>query len=197
VELGVRAEGVYRVPAESLFAAGIEPGSFIAALQLFRDGRQVPMDVQAADGAHLQPGDAVEFYGLGMDTRYADTAVYWLVSGQGPAQPLSIVGGPQPGAPGATYLEARELRERLGWYGAFQNGDAEKFFGSVVFNTPAIHDFGVDALDPTGEGTALEVALVGITDGPHVVSVSVNGLGVGSVTFQGATSGAATLSLPP
>src|SRR5262249_21052790 len=196
-KLAVRTEGVYRAPAESLFAAGISPGASIAALQLFRHGRQVPMDVHAADGAHLQAGDSVEFYGLGMDTRYTDTAVYWLVSGQGPAQPLPTLGGPAPGAQGATYLEARELRERLVWYGAFQNGDAEKFFGSAVLDRPTIHDFGADALDPTADGASLEVAVFGVTDGPHAVSVSVNGLGVGSVTLDGATSGMASLPLPP
>jgi uncharacterized protein (TIGR03382 family) len=196
-KLAIRAEGVYRVPAESLFAAGISPGASVAALQLFRDGRQVPMDVQAADGAHLQAGDSVEFYGLGMDTRYTDTAVYWLVSGQGPAQSLTTLGGPAPGAYGATYLEVRELRERLVWYGAFQNGAAEKFFGEPVFGTPTTHTFSVDALDPTSDGALVDVALVGLTNVPHLVSVSVNGLAVGNVTFDGLTAGAATLSLPP
>lgn len=90
-KLAVRAEGVYRVPAEALFAAGIPQGASASTLQLFRDGRQVPMDVQAADGAHLQPGDAVEFYGIGNDTRYTDTAVYWLVSGQGTGQSLALL----------------------------------------------------------------------------------------------------------
>ena len=198
VKLAVRAEGVYRVPAESLFAAGISPGASPAALQLFRDGRQVPMDVHAADGAHLQAGDSVEFYGLGMDTRYTDTAVYWLVSGQGPAQSLTTLGGPAPGATGATYLETRELRERLVWYGAFQNGDAEKFFGEPVFGPQlTTHTFAVDALDPLADGASVEVALAGVTDVPHVVTVSVNGLAVGSITFDGLTAGAASLAIPP
>ena len=31
----------------------------------------------------LRPGDSVEFYGYGMDTRYSGSAVYWLVAGMG------------------------------------------------------------------------------------------------------------------
>ena len=50
VKLVVSQPGVVRVPAESLFAAGILPGTPVSSLQLFREGRPVGRTVLSADG---------------------------------------------------------------------------------------------------------------------------------------------------
>src|SRR5262249_11093004 len=83
VKLVVSHAGVVRVPAESLFAAGVPVGTPASALQLFRQGHPVARSVMVRDGSRLLPGDALEFYGHGMDTRYSGSAVYWLTWGRG------------------------------------------------------------------------------------------------------------------
>jgi Peptidase family C25 len=197
VKLVVSRAGVVRVPAESLFAAGVPVGTPAASLQLFRNGRPVPRTVLTADGATLRSGDSIEFFGYGMNTRYSGSAVYWLVAGGGtgvefPAASISA----QPAGP-ATYMASVEVRERLSWFGAALNGDAEKFFGPAVYNQHRQRTLPVDALDVSASGARLEVALQGSLDVPHSVALSVNGLGVGSVDFSGVTPGTASIDLPP
>jgi hypothetical protein len=197
VKLVVSRAGVVRVPAESLFAAGVPVGTPAASLQLFRSGEPVPRTVVVADGATLRAGDSVEFYGYGMDNRYSGSAVYWLSAGRGTGVDFTAASSAaQPTSP-ATYLASVEIRERLTWFGAAQNGDAEKFFGPAVYTQARQRTLPVDALDVSASGARLEVALQGIVPVPHSVALSVNGLAVGSVDFDGVTPGVASISLPP
>ena len=197
VKLVVSRPGVVRVPAESLFAAGMSPGAPTASLQLFRNGRAVPRTVVAADGATLRSGDWVEFYGYGMDTRYSGSSVYWLTSSGGVGLDLrNLSASAQPAGP-ATYLASVEVRERLTWFGAARNGDAEKFFGPAVLGQGHQRTLSLDGLDVSASGARLEVALQGVLDTPHSVTVRVNGLGVGSLSFSGNSPSTASIALPP
>jgi hypothetical protein len=96
-----------------------------------------------------------------------------------------------------TFLSAEEIRERLTWFGAVRNGDAEKFFGPAVFSEPRQRTFRLEGLDATAPGAKLEVALQGVTEGPHAVSLTVNGLAVGTLTFEAQGLGTARIDLPP
>jgi hypothetical protein len=153
--------------------------------------------VLSADGRTLRPGDAIEFYGYGMDTRYSGSAVYWLTSGLAPGKDIPTAPAAIGDASVATFLAASEIRERLTWFGAAENGDAEKFFGPAVFIQPRQRTFTLDGLDLGATGARLEVALQGITDVPHLVSVAINGLSLGTVDFQGVVPGNASFTLPP
>ncbi|HEY1333511.1 MAG TPA: hypothetical protein VGF31_04575, partial [Myxococcaceae bacterium] len=196
-KLVVSRAGLVRVPADSLFAAGILPGVPATSVQLFRNGRAIPRTVVAADGATLRSGDWVEFYGYGMDTRYSGSAVYWVTSSGGVGLDLrSLSASAQPAGP-ATYLAATEVRERLTWFGAARNGDAEKFFGPAVLGQSLQRTLSLDGLDISGSGARLEVALQGVLDTPHSVTLTVNGLAVGSLSFTGNAPSTASIALPP
>ncbi len=197
VKLVVDQAGMVRVTAESLFAAGVPVGTPVSALQLFREGHPVPRAVLAADGSTLRPGDALEFYGHGMDTRYSGSAVYWLRWERGSGVDLSTAPASASAATTTTFLAAAEIRERLTWFGAVRNGDTEKFFGPAVFSKARERTFQLDGLDLTGTGARLEVALQGVTDVPHAVDLTVNGLAVGTVTFDGQALGTGRIDLPP
>ena len=197
IKLVVPRAGVVRVPAESLFAAGLPVGTAVSSLRLFREARPIARTVLAANGRTLQPGDAIEFYGYGMDTRYSGSAVYWLSTGFGPAREIPSVPAVAADPSAATFLASSEIRERLTWFGAAQNGDAEKFFGPAVFSQPSQWTFTLDGLDVAGSGARLDVALQGITEVPHSVGVAVNGLPLGTVDFQGGLPGSASFALPP
>jgi len=197
VKLVVSQAGVVRVPAESLFAAGIPVGAPAASIQLFRNGHPVPRTVLAADGATLRSGDSVEFYGYGMDTRYSGSGVYWLIAASGTGQEFAAASAAaQPAGP-STYLASVEVRERLTWFGSARNGDAEKFFGPAVYSQARQRTLPLDGLDVAGSGARLEVALQGLLPTTHSVALSVNGLAVGSVNFDGNAPAAASITLPP
>ncbi len=197
VKLVVSRPGVVHVSAESLFAVGLPVGTPISAIRLFRQGREVPRSVLAADGATLSAGDAVEFYGEGMDTRYSGSAVYWLRAGPGVGRALASQAAVSTGAGVATFLAAAEIRERLVWFGAVQNGDAEKFFGPAVYSQARQRTLSLEGLDVSAAGARLEVALQGVTQTPHAVNLTVNGLPVGTLAFDGQVLGTARIDLPP
>ncbi|TLY39614.1 MAG: DUF2341 domain-containing protein, partial [Nitrospirae bacterium] len=82
IKLGVSAEGWYRVDQPTLIAAGLDPRVDPRRLQLFVEGREVPLVVTGAQDGRLEPRDAIEFYGVGLDTPWTDIRTYWLVEGQ-------------------------------------------------------------------------------------------------------------------
>jgi uncharacterized protein (TIGR03382 family) len=197
VKITVSRPGVVRVPAEWLFDAGLPVGTPASSLRLFRQSREVLRWVDAADGATLRAGDALEFYGEGMDTRYSGSAVYWLSIGPGLGRAPSTQPAASTDASVATFLARAEIRERLVWAGTIRNGDAEKFFGPAVFSQPLYRTFSLPGLDVAAAGARLEVALGGVTQIPHAVNLAVNGIAVGTLAFDGQTVGAASIALPP
>src|SRR5690606_26909835 len=76
---------------------------------------------------------------------------------------------------------------------ALRNGDRENFFGTVVSQEPVELSLPVRHLDPAPAGAALlEVALQGVTSAAHRVHVTLNGVGVGAINFQGQETGLAS-----
>src|SRR5205823_5504588 len=91
VKLAVRQEGWYRVTQPTLVAAGLNPRVDPRLLHLYVDGLEVPMRITGQADGHFDPGEAIEFYGLGLDESWTDTRVYWLVVGSGPGQRIPQV----------------------------------------------------------------------------------------------------------
>src|SRR5262249_55745445 len=94
-----------------------------------------------------------------------------------------------------------ELRERLLYFAALENGDAENWFGAAITSSPVDQTFNVTNLatgSVPGDPTAVELALQGVTAPVvHNVSVTVNGMSVGTIDFVGITHQVARLSIPP
>ena len=81
VRLDVQSEGWYRVTQPQLVAAGISPNVNPHDLQLYVDGVQQPIYVEGESTGRFTTQDAVDFYGLGVDTIWSGTQSYWLVAG--------------------------------------------------------------------------------------------------------------------
>jgi Peptidase family C25 len=198
VKLEVRREGWYRVTQPELVAAGLNPGADPRLLQLYVDGREVPIRVAGEEDGQFDPGDAIEFYGLGLDAPWSDTRVYWLVVGAQIGARIPLVSSHGEQAIGHSFPYAVERRERTAYFPFLRNGDRENFFGAVVSREPVEAPLVVEHLDDAPPGdTRLEVALQGVTAGPHRVMVSLNGASVGEVTFQGQEEGLASFSVAP
>lgn len=83
-----------------------------------------------------------------------------------------------------------EKKERLIYFAPLRNGDAENFFGPVVYMGQVDQLLVLRHLDPAPTGDALlEVVLQGITSGPHRVKVLINEVEVGEVSFEGQSQG--------
>jgi len=191
VKLGVQSEGWYKVAWSDLLAAGLDPGADPATLQLFAEGVEQPIALQA--GANIQ------FYGTGLDTTWSDTRVYWLTWGSGSGrrvhaetQRLTAPAGP------SNFPATVEWKPRTVYFAALLNKDADNFFGPVLTSGEPINQtIIVTHRDPSAAaGAQLQVTLQGVSISAHSVDVALNGSDVGTLTFSDQTESVATLVVP-
>ena len=155
IKLSIQREGWYRIGQPELIAAGLPAGVDPRKLQLFVDGVEVPMRVSGKsvkeergkegefvsgekDGT-FDPTDAVEFYGIGIDSATTANHVYWLVTGTTNGQRIKTVAGIRSGSfiP-ASFSYAVERRDKLIYFSSVKNGGGEKFFGPLLYNAQAV-----------------------------------------------------------
>ena len=200
VKLGIQQQGWYRVTYDDLVAAGLAAQVDPATLQLFVNGTEQAIRVTTATPGVFTSGDAVEFYGVGADTPYTDTRIYWLQAGVQPGRRIAVAPG-APSVPSAStgFASALKRKDRSVYFAAIRNGDAENWFGPGVFPpdpsdpswTPTQLTLTPNNIDhAAAAGAQLTVDLQGVrisADGttPHRVGVLLNGTDVGEMTFLG------------
>ncbi len=201
VKISVRTEGWYEVSAERLFAAGLEPGTDPRTLRLFANGREVACMIRGEADARLDPGDLVEFYGLGVDTPSTDAQVYWLTAGSGRGRRIVAAPAVSGGSPVDNAPVSVEYRPRTIYFPGALNGERENFFGEVIAGSPITVPLDVPDPVPFGTRAHLEVLLQGVTDRPdpdpdHHLTVEINGVPLGEMVFDGTRSGYLAVDLP-
>ncbi|HQR40657.1 MAG TPA: hypothetical protein PLF26_19910, partial [Blastocatellia bacterium] len=197
IKFRIRREGWYAVTGRDLFAAGLDPAVNPANLQLWSDGRQIAMLVRGEADGRLDDTDTVEFYGGGLNLPTTDTRTFWLSTGASAG--LRIRQTAATTAPVATpsFPFTVERKDRLIYFSALLNGDAENFLGSVVSSTPVDQSITVQHLDTSpAKQCTLDVAVRGITTVSHAVNVSFNGIPVGQATFAATDLGRLTVTVP-
>ena len=65
IKIAISKAGWYRITQPELVAAGLDPNVNAPQLQLYANGRSVPIK-QSGDEKHLTSSDYIEFYGRGM-----------------------------------------------------------------------------------------------------------------------------------
>ena len=199
VKLLVRQDGVYRVQAERLFAAGLPAGGPLSSLQLWANGRPIAFRALSADGSTLQPGDSLEFFGQAADTRFTETRVYWVTHGLGAPTLLGPAVPTDASSQATSFRESLEVRDRTLHISGLINTDTDGFFGPPIIGTvPTNRIFSTPAVDMLAtEPAVLEVSVQGLTAGGHTLDVQVNGTTVGTLegVFQDVARGSFTL--PP
>jgi hypothetical protein len=192
-KLVVKHAGFYRVTMAELVAAGIDPHADAENLQLYAEGRQIPIRVQTAGKGQVA---SVEFYGVGLDTASTDARVYWLVSGveAGLRMRQGKWSGGDSGA--SSFLFGIERRDRTVYFSGLRNGERENFFGAVIASEPVEQTLMLSNLDSGASGQAMvEIALQGVTTGQHRVWAYVNGSFAGELLFDGQSQGQAQFTL--
>jgi hypothetical protein len=197
VKLLVKEEGWYRVSRSALEGAGLSSGVDPRFLRLYTEGVEVPLGVISEKQGNSVSLEAIEFYGVGVDTPSTDTRVYWLVEGRQPGKRLewSHSQGGQAGASSFPYKV--EKKDRVLYFAALKNGDESNFFGSIINQAPADQILEVRDLDLPASGDAtLEVRMQGVTDLPHQVKIFINETEVGTLSWEGQVLKTGVFSLP-
>ena len=193
VKLGVRAAGWYHVDASTLTAAGMPAYVNPLTLRLFVHGAEQALQVTQQAGVVR----AIEFYGTGVDTAWADTQVYWLTWGSQVGQRVGASTGRGRGTAPTSFPFTVQWKPRLVYFAALQNGDVDNFFGPVLDPTESVTQALPVAHVSTGTAgmSTLQVKMQGVTTGTHVVLVSLNGAALGSLAFQDKASGVASFTV--
>ncbi len=197
MKIAVEHEGWYRVTQPELVAAGFDTSVNPRSLQLFVDGRDLPIIVQGENDGSLDPSDAIEFYGIGLDSPFTSSRVYWLAAGDQPGRRMkrSTTDGVAAGLSSFSY--AVERRDRTIYFSALRNGERENFFGAVIAGNPV--DQSITISHPTTSGShsaVLEVTLQGVTFTRHRVNIELNGSSVGVLDFDDQSRDVGRFDLP-
>ncbi|HJQ25360.1 MAG TPA: C25 family cysteine peptidase [Blastocatellia bacterium] len=186
VKIAVNHEGWYRVTQPELVRAGLSPKADPRLLQLYVDGREQPLLVTSKHGARFGVGDAIEFYGLGLNSAASSTRVYWLTAGSQAGQRIQQMKGAGTPDAAASFAYTVERRDRTIYFAALRNGERENFFGAVLSYIPVDQAITVQHMATKATTAAtLEISLQGVTDLPHRVQILLNGAAVGEAVFEG------------
>jgi len=203
VKIAVSRPGWYRVTQPQLVAAGLPPNTNPHNLRLFAYGVEQPLRVIGTAQGRFEPGDAIEFYGTGVDTPFTGSHIYWLTS-DSPGMRVPVFDARTSAAPSArSFPFTVERQDRTIWFAALKNKGANKYFGDFLSTDgPVDETLTLTNVDFAAPGSAqLEVALQGINEDPtvnpnHRVGVLINGLEAGEVTFNGQSQGVRTFTVP-
>src|SRR5262249_11127345 len=198
LKLFVKRAGFYRLTQEELLSAGLDPSVDPRALALFVDGHEQAIEVKGETDGRFDPGDAVEFYGTGVDSPYTDTRVYWLVAGNSRGKRMKIQESTATPTAPASFSYTVERKEHTVYFSALRNGERENFFGAVLSTQPLQQSLTVNHLDGTSvQSATLEVALQGVTHLAHEVTVQINGSHLGTMKFNTETNQVSRFSVSP
>ncbi len=192
IKIAVRREGWYRVSQSELRAAGLDPRVDPRNLQLYVDGRTVPMIVSGEQNGRL---DSIEFYAVGLDSAATDAHVYWLAATTQPGTRIKAVKASGGTATAASFPYTVERKDRTLYFSALKNGDVENFFGPVVSGAGADQSLTLTGVAAGSTAANLEVSLQGVTALAHQVRVTLNGANVGVVNFNELAQGKASFAL--
>jgi peptidase C25-like protein len=195
VKLGVTQEGWYHINQPALAAAGLSTNGDPRNLQLYVDGRQVPMIVNGELDGRFDTSDSIEFYGVGLNSAATNSHTYWVVAGgQKGARIKTFSTAGNLNAPGS-FTTSVERKDRTLYFSGLRNGETENFFGPVVASTAVDQSLTLTNIASTSSSAALEVHLQGVTLTPHQVRVTFNGTEVGTVNFNGQQRGKASFPI--
>lgn len=208
-KIGVRETGLYRLTGADLAKAGvpleeIDPRT----LKLWNRGQEVALFLPGEADGHFAPEEALEFYGVGLDTKYTDTNVYWLTWGGPPGRRWASRGGAR--AAGSqqrrTYREQAHFEENCLYgkqiYVAKPGETPHWFWARVRAGEVKNFPFRLGGLRPNAPSAQITVSLRGNTTVPgvtpdHHTRVLLNGYLLDDARWDGQTEWRIRRKVPP
>ena len=180
-KIAVKKDGFYRVMLNDLSAVGIFNSGNTANWRLYRDGIEQAIII----GTDVNSNVYMDFYGKAIETQESDTAIYYLIvdpNNLGKRIPSQRIKRVDATGVSPSYLANTSKRERVNYDSSILNGDAENFWGNMVFNTPknvVVPLTGVDLSQPT---FTVNLAMHGFSSSvTPSVQVVLNGTQIGTI----------------
>jgi hypothetical protein len=199
----VSRTGIYRVTYEMLQTAGFDlAGVRLADIDLINNGKSVP--IYTYGKSTFGRGSYIEFYGQALDTLYTDTNIYTLLTNatKPPRIPVVTKLPTNKTSFANSYSETLTVNKQKGY--SYSAPGADPWFDTslMVYTTPKIWNlpFTINGLANNTTPANFEVSVWGGTDWPqnpdHHLQVSINGVPMADLTFDGLTEQTLSLNLP-
>ncbi|HEX6126504.1 MAG TPA: C25 family cysteine peptidase [Pyrinomonadaceae bacterium] len=177
VRIGVKTEGLYRVPRTQLEAAGFNVNADPTFWQLYVEGVEQAMIVG-------NNADYIEFYGKGLDTPETDIRQYYLINGASPGRRIETrVAHPNTSTVVTrSYLQTFVKKERNNFIDDVQNGELENYFGRGFGAVQTTMNFNLSGVDFATAASALHLRFQGYSVGTHLVEIILNDVALPSAS---------------
>lgn len=186
LKIYVAREGWYRITRSQMAAAGYDPGTNPASLELYTSATNLPVFVDAGTDGRFDPADAVEFYGLPLDTPSTGARTYWLRTGTAGLRTTAPAFAKASSTSTASVPCVVEVKDRtlLASTAVYAAQGSDLFYGGVVASTPLTKTVTLGGVDAAG-AAYLEVVLQGgFYDVSNSVRVDLNGYPAGSLSVN-------------
>ncbi|MDH7486774.1 MAG: C25 family cysteine peptidase [Anaerolineae bacterium] len=188
----VQDDGLYALDYDYLDAAGlpvdtIDPATF----RLFWMGQEVPIQVTGDGDNAFEPGEAVLFYGRGVDSlfydgllptnKYTGINVFFLTYGGTPGLRMAEKDGSLSGSPAGPFLHTVHIEQNREYFAAYPfEHNADHWVGWWIQATgPTVgyrnYTFSASNIATGSFSGTLTVKMLGFTSGPHHLNLYVNG----------------------
>jgi hypothetical protein len=175
LKIALNDDGLYRVTNAELSAAGLDAQN----VRLYIDGAEVPIAVD---------GDGILFFGRALDTPSTGTRIAWAVAGSGGARMTLTPSADAAPTAQRSFTATAERRDKMFFLTFLRNPDSDEFVGPIVSTdaaAPTGQKLQLRHIDRSATAAKLTITLQGGTDADHRVAVSINGHGVGEMSFNG------------
>jgi hypothetical protein len=167
------------------------------------NGKTIPIFVSGEQDKSFDPQDFVEFYATAIQSPSTDLQIHWLTISRKQGKRIKTSSVNDPTLPSiGSFVDVAEVRPRTIYFAALLNGDDENFFGPLINTTPVDQSLELKNIDAaSSEDALLEIGVQGVTDladqnPDHLIHVKLNGLDVGSFTYDGRSGAIHSFSIP-
>ena len=190
VKLGIKKDGFYRVTRAQLSAAGFNVNSDHTKWQLFLDGIEQAIIVEAA-------GNHIEFYAKGKEVIESDTRYLFLINGTVDGRRMTSRVPSDSGAQtiASGYDQSFLLKQRTNYIYDIINGETDNWWGAILSTLPTNITFDLSGIDTSAATALVTIKFQGFVGANHSVNATLNGQPVGNFvgTYTNPFGGEATI----
>jgi len=141
--------------------------------KMYNFGQEIAIQVLGEEDGKFDPGDAIVFYGRGVNTRYTTQNIYWLTYGGANGQRIADQASVAGGATLAAYTDTVHLEQNLRYVSTLPMADGyDHWFNAqivVLGGATGFRDYGFTIKNPaSGSYSAtLEAVLGALPTGQH------------------------------
>jgi hypothetical protein len=180
-----------RVSKGELQGAGFDVNSNSANWQIYLNGVELPMIIG-------NNSDYIEFLGKSINTLESDIRTYYLIPGASAGRRLESrsVRPPLTNSSSKKYEQTFVRADKKNYASQVLNGEAENWWGDVVFSTPFNYTFSLSGIDRTPGTRKMTLAFQGLTFSSHVVELTLNGTPLPNISGSGQAPFQGTIDVP-